>query len=84
MIPCENNIPDSSRYSLLHLGKGNMLDHIIASRPLLQYFRGAEIRRNAFVRHPARDKGTLANAHYAYGRVHYRCGTDGRRTLSGH
>jgi endonuclease/exonuclease/phosphatase family metal-dependent hydrolase len=43
MIPCEKNIPDSSRYSLIHLGRGVMLDHIFASRPLLRHFRGAEI-----------------------------------------
>ena len=47
MVPCENNIPDSSRYSLLHLGIGNMLDHIIVSRPLLRFFRGAEIHNEA-------------------------------------
>jgi endonuclease/exonuclease/phosphatase family metal-dependent hydrolase len=47
MIPCENNIPDSARYSLIHLGKGQMLDHIIVSRPLLKYFRGAEIHNEA-------------------------------------
>ena len=29
MVPCENNIPESARYSILHLGKGQMLDHII-------------------------------------------------------
>lgn len=47
MIPCENNIPDSARYSLWHLGKGQMLDHIVVSRPLLRYFRGAEIHNEA-------------------------------------
>ncbi|MGA1840103.1 MAG: endonuclease/exonuclease/phosphatase family protein [bacterium] len=47
MIPCENNIPDSARYSLFHLGKGQMLDHIIVSRSLLRYFRGAEIHNEA-------------------------------------
>lgn len=47
MIPCENNIPDSVRYSLFHLGNGQMLDHIIASRPLIRYFRGAEIHNEA-------------------------------------
>lgn len=47
MIPCENNIPDSARYSLFHLGTGQMLDHIVASRPLLQYFRRAEIHNEA-------------------------------------
>ncbi len=43
MIPCENNIPASARFSLLHLGKGQMLDHILVSRPFLRYFSGAEI-----------------------------------------
>ncbi|MGH8709297.1 MAG: endonuclease/exonuclease/phosphatase family protein [Burkholderiales bacterium] len=47
MIPCENNVPDSARYSLFHLGKGNMLDHIVASRSLLRHFRGAEIHNEA-------------------------------------
>jgi predicted extracellular nuclease len=47
MIPCENNIPDSARYSLFHLGKGQMLDHIVVSRSLLRYFRGAEIHNEA-------------------------------------
>jgi len=47
MVPCENNIPDSSRYSLLHLGIGNMLDHVIVSRPFLRFFRGAEVHNEA-------------------------------------
>jgi endonuclease/exonuclease/phosphatase family metal-dependent hydrolase len=47
LVPCENTIPDSARYSLLHLGRGCMLDHIIVSRPLLRYFRCAEIHNEA-------------------------------------
>jgi endonuclease/exonuclease/phosphatase family metal-dependent hydrolase len=47
MVPCENHIPDSARYSLLHLGKGQMLDHILVSRALLRYFRDAEIHNEA-------------------------------------
>jgi endonuclease/exonuclease/phosphatase family metal-dependent hydrolase len=47
MVPCENNVPPSARYSLFHLGKGNMLDHIIASRPLIRYFHVAEIQNEA-------------------------------------
>jgi predicted extracellular nuclease len=43
MVPCENNVPESSRYSLLHLGKGEMIDHILASRALLAFFQGTEI-----------------------------------------
>jgi predicted extracellular nuclease len=47
MVPCENNIPDSARYSLFHLGHGQMLDHIVVSRPMLRFFRGAEIHNEA-------------------------------------
>jgi hypothetical protein len=47
MVPCESNIPESSRYSLWHLGQGQMLDHIIASRPLIQFFSHAEIHNEA-------------------------------------
>ena len=47
MVPCENNIPDSARYSLIHLGVGQMLDHIVVSRPLLGHFRGAEVHNEA-------------------------------------
>ncbi len=43
MVPCENTIPESSRYSLFHLGRGLMLDHVFVSRPLSAFYRGAEI-----------------------------------------
>jgi len=43
MVPCERTIPESSRFSLLHLGKGSMIDHLLVSRPLLAYYRGSEI-----------------------------------------
>lgn len=47
IVPCENNVPESSRYSLWHLGKGQMLDHVLASRPLLQFLDHAEIQNEA-------------------------------------
>ena len=47
MVPCENYIPDSARYSLWHLGQGQMLDHIIVSRPLLALLLDAEIHNEA-------------------------------------
>jgi endonuclease/exonuclease/phosphatase family metal-dependent hydrolase len=47
MVPCERNIPESARFSLLHLGRGAMLDHIIVSRALLRFFRNAEIHNEA-------------------------------------
>ena len=47
LIPCENNVPESNRFSLYHLGKGEMIDHVLASRPLFGAFRGAEIHNEA-------------------------------------
>jgi predicted extracellular nuclease len=43
LVACERNVPETSRFSLLHLGKGEMLDHIVASRALLGFFDHAEI-----------------------------------------
>ncbi|WP_420645140.1 endonuclease/exonuclease/phosphatase family protein [Candidatus Leptofilum sp.] len=43
MIPCEESVPESARYSLFHLGRKEMLDHILATRQLLTYYRGTEI-----------------------------------------
>jgi endonuclease/exonuclease/phosphatase family metal-dependent hydrolase len=43
MIPCENNVPSSSRFSLYHHGRPVMLDHILASRPLLAFWQGTAV-----------------------------------------
>jgi len=43
MVPCERTIPEPARFSLLHLGKGRMLDHLLVSRTLLAYYKGSEI-----------------------------------------
>lgn len=43
LIPCEDTIPESSRYSHLHHGHGNLLDHLLISRSLLGNYVGAEI-----------------------------------------
>jgi endonuclease/exonuclease/phosphatase family metal-dependent hydrolase len=43
MIPCERSIPEPARFSLLHRGKGRMLDHLLISRGMLAYYQGAEI-----------------------------------------
>lgn len=42
-MPCENNIPESRRYSLWHLGTGEMFDHVLASRMLFGAFSSAEV-----------------------------------------
>lgn len=43
MVPCERTIPEPARFSLIHQGKGEMIDHLLISRSLLTYFRKAEI-----------------------------------------
>ncbi len=43
MVPCERNVPEPARFSLYHHGRGVMLDHILASRPLLAHWQSTEI-----------------------------------------
>ena len=43
MIPCELSVPEPSRFSLIHRGKGEMLDHILVTRELMTYYRNTEI-----------------------------------------
>lgn len=43
LIPCERSIPEAARFSLLHQGRGAMLDHLLVSRALLAGYRGSEI-----------------------------------------
>jgi hypothetical protein len=43
LVSCERTVPESSRYSLYHHGKGVMLDHVLASRHLLASYRETEI-----------------------------------------
>ena len=43
MVPAEKSVPESARYTLFHHGKGEMLDHLMISRPLLDCYLGTEI-----------------------------------------
>jgi predicted extracellular nuclease len=43
MQPCEMSIPESSRFSLYHQGRKNMLDHLLVCRNMLAYYRGSEV-----------------------------------------
>ena len=43
LIPCSQSVAKSIRYSHLHQGKGNLLDHILISQPLLARLHGVEI-----------------------------------------
>lgn len=43
LVPTENSVPESSRYTLFHRGKKEMIDHLLVSRSLLRYHRATEI-----------------------------------------
>jgi len=43
LVPCEQTIPEPSRYSLIHQGRGEMIDHLLVSRQLLAYYNHTEI-----------------------------------------
>jgi predicted extracellular nuclease len=43
LVPCEQTIPEPSRFSLLHHGKEKMIDHLLVSRTLIAYYKGSEI-----------------------------------------
>jgi endonuclease/exonuclease/phosphatase family metal-dependent hydrolase len=43
LVPIDRGIPASERYSVIHHGRLRMLDHILASRTLMGWFRKTEI-----------------------------------------
>ena len=43
MVPCDRTIPESVRFTHLHHGQGNLLDHILISQALLPNFQDAAI-----------------------------------------
>ncbi len=43
LVPCEYNVPPDQRYSLLHHGRGNMLDHVLVSQALYPHWVGTSI-----------------------------------------
>lgn len=43
LVPCSRKVPESIRHTLFHHGKGNLLDHMLISQPLLSTFDHAEI-----------------------------------------
>lgn len=47
LVPLERSLPEERRYSVLHGGEGEMLDHLLVSRALLGWFRSAEIHNEA-------------------------------------
>jgi len=43
MVACEQTVPEQARYSLIHHGKGQMLDHVLVCRALLAFYSHTEI-----------------------------------------
>ena len=43
LVPLERSLPEALRYSVIHHGRPVMLDHIMVSRTLMGWYRGAEI-----------------------------------------
>ncbi|MEL6236403.1 MAG: hypothetical protein AAFR46_18560 [Pseudomonadota bacterium] len=43
MVPLEDNVPETSRFTLSHHGHGEMIDHVLASRRMLAAFHHTEI-----------------------------------------
>jgi endonuclease/exonuclease/phosphatase family metal-dependent hydrolase len=43
LVPCERTVPESARFSLIHQGRGTMLDHLLVSRSLLASYHTTEI-----------------------------------------
>ena len=47
LVPLERSLPESRRYSVLHHGRPQMLDHLLVSRGLLAWYRGIEVHNEA-------------------------------------
>ncbi|MBC7950198.1 MAG: endonuclease/exonuclease/phosphatase family protein [Rhodospirillaceae bacterium] len=47
LVPLERSLAESQRFSVIHHGHKVMLDHVLVSRPLLGWYRSAEIHNEA-------------------------------------
>ncbi len=47
LVPVERSLADSRRFSVVHHGRPQMLDHLLVSRPLLGWYRSVEIHNEA-------------------------------------
>ena len=43
LVACEASVAEPARFSLIHRGRGQMIDHILASRALVRFYRHTEI-----------------------------------------
>lgn len=47
LVALERALPEERRFTVLHGGAARMLDHLLVSRPLLGWFRSAEVHNEA-------------------------------------
>jgi endonuclease/exonuclease/phosphatase family metal-dependent hydrolase len=47
LVPVERSLADSLRFSVVHHGRPQMLDHVLVSRPLLAWYRSVEVHNEA-------------------------------------
>jgi len=47
LVPLDRSLAQSRRFSVVHHGRPQMLDHVLVSRPLLAWFHGAEVHNEA-------------------------------------
>ncbi|TVS00191.1 MAG: endonuclease [Rhodospirillales bacterium] len=47
LVPVERSLADSRRFSVVHHGRPQMLDHVLVSRALLGWYRNVEIHNEA-------------------------------------
>jgi predicted extracellular nuclease len=47
LVALEHGLPEHRRFTVVHAGRRLMLDHILASRPLLAHFREMEVHNEA-------------------------------------
>lgn len=43
LVPVEHTLPPERRFTVIHQGRRQMLDHVLVSRPLMGHYRGSEI-----------------------------------------
>lgn len=47
LVPVDRSLADSRRFSVVHHGRPQMLDHLLVSRPLLAWLRSVEVHNEA-------------------------------------
>ena len=47
LIPLEHSLSESRRFTVIHCGRAQMVDHILVTQPLLAWYRSSEIHNEA-------------------------------------